>query len=115
MKKIWVYDPHSGGSKLSSQHQEEICKQVTTFAKKRLWYPKVQLKVRFKNQFCYVYTIESGDDRELPLCRLRHFQTDWSMALFTYSNDTYQPCAFPDGKQTGTLVAALELCEEFIV
>lgn len=112
----WVYDPHSGGVKIPPKMHEKICEQVESFAQTRLWYPKIQLKVRFKSQLCYIETIEEGDDRHLPLCRLRHFNLDdWSLALFTYSNDKYQPCNFRDGKETGTITDALEICEPFII
>lgn len=112
----WVYDPHSGGVKIPPKIYEEICKQVESFARTYPWYPKTQLKVRFKSQLCYIDTIEEGDDRLLPLCRLRHFNLDdWSLALFTYSNDKYQPCVLHSGKQTGTIKAALEICEPFII
>lgn len=112
----WVYDPQSGGSKIPSQLHEELCKQAESYARARPWHPRIQLKLRFKNQFCYVDTIEEGDGRIFPLCRLRYFnQHGWSLALFTYSNEKYEPCIFPDGKWEGTLKAALELCEPFIV
>jgi hypothetical protein len=113
----WVYNPHSGGSKILKQQHVQICKQAEAFACIRPWYPKHQLKLRFKNQFCYVDTIEEGDDRLFPLCRLRNFGSNgtWSLALFTYSNERYEPCAFYGGKCEGTLEAALELCETFII
>ena len=111
----WVYDPHSGGTKIPPKNHEEICKQVESFARSRPWYPKIQLKLRFKSQFCYVDTVEEEDGRLFPLCRLRHLYSGWSMALFTYSNERYEPCIFPDGKWEGTIEAALNLCEPFII
>lgn len=112
----WVYDPQSGGVKIPPRLHEEICKQVESYARARPWYPKIQLKLRFKSQFCYVDTMEEGDGRIFPLCRLRHFnQHGWSLALFTYSNEKYEPCIFPGGKWEGTLEAALKLCEPFII
>jgi hypothetical protein len=112
----WIYDPQSGGSKVPPQIFEALCKKAETFSSGRAWYPRIQLKLRFKNQFCYVDTVEEGDGRLLPLCRLRHLATDgWSLALFTYSNDRYAPCVFPDGKWEGTFEAALEVCDPFII
>ncbi len=112
----WVYDPQSGGSKIPSQSHEAICKQAEVFARRRSWYPRIQLKLRFKNQFCYVDTIEAGDERIFPLCRLRHLNKQgWSLALFTYSNERYTPSVFSDGKWEGTIEAALETCEPFII
>jgi len=111
----WVYNPHSGGTKIPPENHEEIYKQVEAFARSRPWYPKTQLKLRFKNQFCYVDTVEAGDERFFPLCRLRHIHRGWSLALFTYSNERYEPCVFSDGKWEGTIEAALKLCEAFII
>ena len=112
----WVYDPHIGGSKIPSQSHEDICKQAEAFARTCSWYPRIQLKLRFKNQFCYVDTIEAGDERIFPLCRLRHLNKQgWSLALFTYSNERYTPSVFSDGKWEGTIEAALETCEPFII
>lgn len=113
--RTWVYDPHSGGSKISPQLHQEICKQADQYASTCAWYPRIQLKLRFKNQFCYIDTVEDEDNRIFPLCRLRNLKRGWSIALFTYSNEKYEPCSFPDGKFEGTLEAALELCKPFII
>jgi len=110
----WVYDPQSGGSKISPQTREVLCRQADSFANTRPWFPRIQLKLRFKNQFCYVDTIEAGE-RVLPLSRLRHFKPDrWSLALFMYSNDRYEPTFFPDGKSEGTFEMAMGVCDPFI-
>jgi hypothetical protein len=112
----WVYDPHSGGNKIPPHSHEAICKQAQAFAISRPWYPRIQLKLRFKSPFCYVDTLEEGDQRLFPLCRLRYFAQDrWSLALFTYSNERYSPCLVSDGKWEGTLKAALQVCERFIL
>lgn len=113
---IYVYDAQSGGNKIPPQTHDAICKQAGSFARARSWYPRIQLKLRFKNQFCYVGTIEEGDERLFPLCRLRYFDKDrWSLALFTYSNERYSPSLFSDGKWEGRFEAALEVCEPFIL
>ena len=112
----WVYDPQTGGSKIPLHIHDALCKQAEKFASGHTWYPRIQLKLRFKNQFCYVDTIEEGDERLLPLCRMRYFNNNgWSLALFTYSNERYMPCTFPDGKWEGTFVAALEVCDPFVI
>ncbi len=112
----WIYDPQSGGIKIPLKIHDEICKQIESFACSRPWYPKIQLRVRFKNQFCYIDMIEESDTRFLPLCRLRHFTREsWSFALFTYSNERYEPCIFPNGKWEGTIETALKICEPFII
>lgn len=116
MKK-WTYDPHGGGSKVSPKIHEEICEQVEAFASTRPWYPGIQLKARFKGQFCYIDTLEKrdGEDRFFPLCRLRHLSGGWSLALFTWSNERYSPCIFPNGQWEGTIEEALAVCDPFII
>ena len=112
--KRWTYDPHSGGTKIPIELYDKIYKDVESFARTRAWYPRIQLKPRFKGQFCYIDTVEEGDGRLFPLCRLRHMSRGWSMALFTYSNERYEPCIFPTGKWEGSIEEALAVCEPFI-
>lgn len=44
--------------------------------------------------------------RSIPthLCRLRYFGDEdrWSMAFYTYSHETYEPCFFDNGAWHGT-------------
>ena len=113
--KHWVYDPQSGGTKIPPRSHEDVARQVESWAGSRSWYPRVQLKLRFRNQFCYVDSATQGDERVFPLCRLRHFgKGRWSFALFTYSHERYEPCTFPDGTWEGTIESALQSCEGFI-
>jgi|JI9StandDraft_1071089.scaffolds.fasta_scaffold99778_2 hypothetical protein len=114
MAWAWVYDPHSGGVKIPSQNYLEICEQVESFARTRPWYTRIQLKVRITGHFCYIDTVEEGKC-PIQLCRLRHLNRGWSLALFTYSNERYEPCAFADGKLEGTLEAALKVCDPFVI
>lgn len=98
----WVYDPQSGGNKIPPRNHDALRQQAETFASTREWYPRMQLSLRFKYQFCYVDTIEGGDDRLSPLCRLRHFhQESWSLALFTYSNSAIRRPLFQTGNGRG--------------
>lgn len=110
----WVYDPHSGGKKIPPSVQEDLCKQAEAYARGRSWHGKVKLHLRFKNQFCYVDTSTEGDERLFPLCRLRHISRGFSLALFTYSHERYEPCCFDTGKMEGTLEEALRTCDDFI-
>jgi len=111
----WVYDPQSGGVKIPPRIQEELRAEVESFARTRSWYPRIHLSLRFKNQFFYIDMIEEGDGRPFPLCRLRHFTKDrWSLALFTYSHERYEPCVFSSGKWEGRVEEAIALCEPFI-
>jgi hypothetical protein len=90
---------------------------VDAFAHTRPSYPEIQLKARFKGQFCYIDTLEKrdGDDRLFPLCSLRQLSPGWSMALFTWSNERYEPCVFPNGRWEGTIEESLAVCEPFII
>lgn len=112
----WVYDPHSGGVKIPLTLQTQLLKAAKRFSLGKPWYPSQELVLRFHSQFCYVDTIEVGDKRQFPLCRLRHFtQESFSLSLFTYSQEKYETCYFPNGSPTGTLIDALKACELFII
>ena len=47
----------------------------------------------------------------IHLCRLRYFGDDngWSMALYTYSHEKYEPCVFMTGDWQGTPEDAFEI------
>ena len=52
----------------------------------------------------YFDFLKNGDNREFPLGRLRYFRDNvWSLAFFTYCDETYQPCVFLNGELEGTL------------
>ena len=115
MKKVLVYDPQSGGSKIKAQDHSIFRQQAEKFAKVRPWSSKYELTLRFKNQFCCFGFLKNGDDMEVPLGRLRYFKDNvWSLAFFTYSNETYQPCVFLNGELEGTLEDGIKTCEEYI-
>lgn len=112
----WVYTPHSGGQKIPPITQEIIRKELADYSCQRPWHPKQQLMARFKSQFCYIDTIDTEKKRSFPLCRLRYFRKNsFSLALFAYSHERYEPTIFSSGKLEGTLIEALELCEPFII
>jgi hypothetical protein len=113
--KTWAYNPHTGGKKIQPTLHKEICQKAERYARRRPWYPKIQLKIRFKNQFCYIDTVSEGDGRVFPLCRLRNLLRGWSMALFTYSNERYEPCRYPSGEWEGTIEEALRVYDPFII
>ena len=51
----------------------------------------------------------------IHLCRLRYFAEDrLSMALFTYSNERYEPSIFADGSFHGTPEKAFELAATYV-
>ena len=66
-----------------------------------------------KIQFFYIDTVEkrNGEERIFLLCRLRYLNANWSLALFTWSNEQYEPCAFLTGKLEGSIEEALVSCD----
>ena len=62
----WVYDPQSGGTKISENNKWMFQQQAEKFAKDRPWSSEYELIVRFKSQFCYLYV--------LKMAKADHFQ-----------------------------------------
>ena len=110
-KYAWVCDPHSGGTTIPPNIQEETRKRILSHAKKMGLLERCKLEIRFKSQFCYIDALENDDTTPTHLCRLRYFagRNEWSLAFYTYSNEKYQPCVFPSGEMCGTPEEALEV------
>ena len=110
----WYLDPQSGGDKIPLQIHQAIISQANAFASKRPWHPKFQLRLRFRNQFCYLDASDKGE-QAFPIGRLRYFGLNkWSLAFYTYSNERYAPCLFPKGEWFGTLEEAIQICEVYL-
>ena len=115
MKKYWCLSPHSGGNKIPPTFHQAILKQVEAYAATRPWHTKFQLKIRFKSHFCYLDALEIGGDLS-PIGRLRYFDIDrWSLSFYTFSNETYQPCAFANGDFFGTIEQAISDCVRVVI
>jgi hypothetical protein len=111
--KGWHYDPHSGGQKISPAVRSKTEAIALAYSKTRPWYPKYQLRLRFRGQFCYLDGCEDGG-KAFPLGRLRYFsENKWSLAFYTYSNERYEPCIFPTGEWCGTVEDAIRICEMY--
>lgn len=109
----WVLDSSSGGIKIPPSTYTDITNRVNAYASSRPWSLSYKLQLRFKGQFCYVDSLEN-DGTISPLGRLRYFQMEkWGLALFTYSNDRYEPCLLPQG-MFGTLEEAISVCEFYL-
>ena len=113
-KKVWIYDPQSGGVKIPQKIQPAIRGRILEHAEKFYAGKFNRIDVRFRGQFCYIdaYTEPDvpedykpdlyGESREehierlrrIPthLCRLRLLGDEdlWSMAFYTYSNETHE-------------------------
>ena len=112
MKKMWVYDPQSGGNKIPEKYHWVIRQQADKFSTTRPWSAAYEIKLRFKAQFCYLDGLKKGEDKTFPIGRLRYFRDNvWSLAFYTYSNETYQPCVFLNGEWEGTLEEGIAVCE----
>ncbi|NQU63070.1 MAG: hypothetical protein HQ517_02135 [SAR324 cluster bacterium] len=132
MKKIWVYDPHSGGVKIPETVRISTRKRILEYASKHYSGKHIRIDVRFRGQLCYIdaYTepyvpldfdtslfgvsreerIEHLRNVPTHLCRLRYFgdEDNWSMAFFTYSHMKYEPSIFNNGSFHGTPEEAFE-------
>lgn len=134
MKKVWVFDPHSGGVKIPDKVKASTTSRILKYAEQHYAGKYIRIDVRFRNQLCYIdahtepfVVPESeydasfyGESREarlerlrnfpVHLCRLRYFgnENQWSMAFFTYSNEKYSPCYFRNGTFFGTPEEAFE-------
>lgn len=89
--------------------------QAEKFAMDRPWSSEYELIIRFKSQFCYLGALKKGESRPFSIGRLRYFRDNvWSLAFFTYSKETYQPCVFSNGKWEGTMEEGIAACETYL-
>jgi hypothetical protein len=134
----WVYDPHTGGVKIPERVQQRTRQRILADAEQHYAGKYTRLDVRFRGQFCYIdaYTEphvppdfpppnwpESREEhlerlRNTPthLCRLRYFgdEDGWSMAFYTYSHETYEPCFFNTGSDHGTPEEAFDTAAVYL-
>ncbi len=139
VKKVWTYNPHSGGSKIPKLAKERTRSRILAYAEKHFAGKYTRIDVRFRGALCYIdaYTepyvpdeFDPSDYREtreehierlrnIPthLCRLRYFGDEdrWTMAFYTYSNDKYEPCVFNNGTFHGTPEEAFETSSVYLV
>lgn len=125
-RKVWVYDPQSGGKKIPDLVKSTIRQRILEHARKHYEGKYNRIDVRFRGRFCYIdaYTepyvpkrfdeqlygesrhehIERLRNTPTHLCRLRYFgdEDSWSMAFYTYSHEKYEPCILGNGSWHGT-------------
>lgn len=138
-RKIWVYDPQSGGKTIPDTIKRRIRQRILYHAEKHYAGRYNRIDVRFRGQFCYVdaYTEPKvsrnydpelyGESREkhierlrntpTHLCRLRYFgdENRWSMAFYTYSHEKYEPCIFDNGSWQGTPEEAFDTSAVYLI
>ena len=119
MKRQWGFDPHAGAVKISSARKSEVEERIKRYAREKLKAKCDRVEVRFRGALCYVTALQTepdGKEYRFPLCRLRHFDLErWSIALFTWSNERYEPCIIPPGNWVGTIEECLDLGTTFLV
>jgi len=139
-KKMWVYDPHSGGKKIPDAMKDRIRQRILSHAAKNHAGKYNRIEVWFRGKFCYIdahtepfigpeynpdlYEGKSREERikelrEFPthLCRLRYSgdENSWSMAFFTYSNMKYEPSCFDNGTWHGTPEEAFDTSAVYLI
>jgi len=138
-RKMWVYDPQSGGEKIPDRIKPVIKQRILDHAQKHYSGRFNRIDVRFRGNFCYIdaytepfvpedYNQELfGESREehiarlrntpTHLCRLRYFGDDnrWSMAFYAYSRETYEPCLFDTGRWKGTPEEAFDTSAVYLM
>ena len=133
--KQWVFDPDSGGVKITDATKRRTEQRIRTYAEANFAGKYTRLEIRFRGQFCYIdaYTEPVMRDgwppeewpetreeyqerlRNTPthLCRLRHFAEDrWGFAFYTYSNNKYSLSVYDNGEFFGTPEEAFRMSAE---
>ena len=130
--KTWVFNPHTGGVKISSARQSEIRRRIERYGASNYAGRYIRLDIRFRGALCYIDAfIEpeppsrsmlklTGETKEQWIERLRSFPTHlgrlryfggdrWSYAFYTYSNERYEPAVFHSGDWFGTPEEAFDI------
>jgi len=109
----WQYNPHAGGKKIDKKHHEIIRNRIISYAKSKYRNSFDEMEVKFRGQFCYI-NITSDSDQFMPFARMRFFSMEtWSIAIFLYSNETYEPGFFDNGEELGTIEECVDYCSQF--
>ncbi len=130
--------PDAGGTTIPSAVRQETERRIRQYAERRYAGTFTRLWVRFHGALCYIdacvvpeppsrgllralrETRQEYVDRlrQLPLhlCRLRYFggRKIWSMAFYTYSNERYELCTFPNGTFYGSPEEAFEVAAAYL-
>ncbi len=111
---IWVKSAHAGGVKIPPAVAEQTKKEIEACWRREFKGFFKKVFIRFRGQFCYI-DADVGQPVALELCRLRHFQSDdWSVSLYNYSSEGYDPVPMPSGEDTGKAVEGFRLAASFL-
>ena len=125
-------DPHTGSRPIPEAVQNAVRLRILNHAREHYTGKYRKIEVRFNGALCYVDAYQEpspGSDgvaaltgetpaefaermRNTPvhLVRLRHFDENrWSLAFYTYSNERYEPCFYPNGESFGTVEQAFDV------
>lgn len=124
----WQFNPHRGGRPVPEIVRAATRAAVLDHAARHFCGRYRDVDVRFRAQFCYVGAYLAPDatpagpaplgttppqpDRAdvMELCRLRFFDRDrWSLALYSYAHERYDPAVFGDGELFGPAVDGFDL------
>ena len=115
--RAWIYNPHVGGRPIPPtvrlRTEQRIRAHATVHYAGRFW----ELAIRFRSAFCYIDAwVDETDAGLFHLCRLRFLGDEqaWSLALYTYSHERYEPSVFPTGSFQGTPEEAFDLAAIFL-
>lgn len=132
-RKLWMFSPHTGGSRIPPVVQEDTRRRIAAHAEAKYHGRFRRIDVRFRGALCYIDAYcepdpptvailrsrgetktqyyERGRSTPIHLCRLRYFagHGHWSVAFYTYSHERYEPTVFADGELFGTPEAAFDL------
>ena len=120
----WFFNPGSGGKIIPDSVKHDVEKRINSIAKKHFRGKYIRLDIRFRGHFCYIDAVKEPEvDEDWPpkdwpetqeeyierlqntpvhLCRLRYFGDDrWGFAFYTYSNEKYELCIYPNGEFIG--------------
>lgn len=129
----WVFNPTAGGTTIPERLRPVVRARVRRHLEERFAGRYRDLDVRFRGKFCYVDVYQDaevpedwpppgyGETREqalerlretpLHLCRLRYRGLDaWSLDIYSYSSERYEPSVFGTGEWIGQPEDAVELC-----
>ena len=136
--KQWVFDPDSGGAKISEAVKRRTEARIRRYAEENYAGQYTRLDIRFRAQFCYIdaYTEPQVSERWPPpdwpeprdvyierlrntpthLCRLRYFgrEDEWGFAFYTYSHEKYELSMFDNGTFFGTPEDAFRLAAIYL-
>ena len=136
-RSSWVISPHSGGTRITPALQREACAKLEQYASRHYAGLYTRIQTRFRGALCYIdaftepsapseaFLKSSGEsleeyvkrlrDAPIHLCRLRYLsgRALWSMALYSYSSERYEPCVLSSGEAFGNIEECFALAASF--